>query len=122
MKKLFWGFAIVVTAMVTMTSCEKKEHCWKGEINLSVKWDNNEEIQNYEFFTWGTEEEVSSALESYINTSKEYFDIMGGGETETSISYTIKKYKAAELDCKNAENYSAYEDWLIAIDEFREIE
>ena len=67
MKKTIIGIAIVVIAMVSMTSCENKEKCWQAKITETYAYANTEdenelETDEIEYWIWGTEEEVDAAI------------------------------------------------------------
>ncbi len=128
MKKTIIGIAIVVIAMVLMTSCENKEKCWQAKITETYTYvydedENEPETNEREYWVWGTEEEVDAAIAAYKNSMEEYnnakekfckkyekiYDTEYGSYREGYIAnYTVEKFKkVSEYDCKNGNyNYS----------------
>lgn len=121
MKKTIIGIAIVVIAMVSMTSCENKEKCWQAKITETYAYANAEdenelETDEREYWIWGTEEEVDAAIAAYKSSMEEYYkakenfykkyDEIFDAESEYKegyiASYTVEKFKkVSEYDCKN---------------------
>lgn len=107
MKKLFWSVAIVCVAMLCMTSCSNKERCWKGKITFQLTYDDGEkESDKMTLYTWGTEDEVTAALDDYVKEIEEYFS----DEGKCKVSYTIEKYKASESDCEDKDDFIEVDD------------
>lgn len=123
MKKTFLSVAILVIAVLCMTSCENKEKCWQAKITETYAYANTEdedelETDEREYWIWGTEEEVDAAIAAYKSSMEEYykakenfykkydeiFDTENGYKKGYIASYTVEKFKkVSEYDCKNGD-------------------
>ncbi len=118
MKKTFLSVAILVIAVLCMTSCSNKERCWKGEITIEYEhWDydlfEDEEVSEktkdkIKLYTWGTEEEVRAVIEELEEEYKDWED--EGDIEDLEFSYTIEKEKASESDCEDKRNFEDLDD------------
>jgi|GEM_PF-6671277 len=119
MKKLVWSVAIVCVAMLCTTSCSNKERCWKGVVYMSYSYyDEYSGREVYEsdmdYYTWGTEDEVTAALDTYVRDWKKYIrDAYGENAT---ASFTIEKYKASEDECEDKDDFVELDDIEDAMD------
>lgn len=140
MKKTFLSVAILVIAVLCMTSCENKEKCWQAKITETYTYVNDDgddelETEEQELWVWGTKEEIDAMSSAYKSSVEEYYNVKEQylkkyekihGEVyddifeDYTVNYTVEKFKVSEYDCKNGGLSHPIKDITDVIENYRE--